>query len=67
MAPTTEHMLYWADVGDNRIGPLIRELIEAIADCEDPEQIKRISVRLKFLSSSVNSYANNLKGSANGR
>lgn len=58
MTPTTEHMEYWADVGDNRIGPLMRELVEAIADCDNPDTIKRISVRLKFLSSSVNSYAN---------
>lgn len=61
MATSPEHMLYWADLGDNRIGPVMRELVEAIADCDDPDLIKRISVRLKFLSSSVNSYANNMK------
>lgn len=61
MAASPEHMLYWADLGDNRIGPVMRELVEAIADCDDPDLIKRISVRLKFLSSSVNSYANNMK------
>jgi len=58
MSEPTEYMEYWADVGDNRIGPLMRELVEAIADCDDPDAIKKISVRLKFLSSSVNSYAN---------
>ena len=60
MAPSDEHMLYWADVGDNRIGPLMRELVAAIADCDDPDMIKRIAARLKFLSGSVNSYANHL-------
>lgn len=62
MTPTDEHMLYWADVGDNRIGPLMRELVEAIADSNDPDMIKRIASRLKFLSGSVNSYANLLAG-----
>jgi hypothetical protein len=32
----------WADfVEDNRIGPLLRELGDALEECEDPELIRR--------------------------
>lgn len=32
----------WADfVKDNRIGPLLRELGDALEDCEDPELIRK--------------------------
>ena len=54
-------MRYWADVGDNRLGPLLRELVEALEECDDPDFIKKIGNRLKFLSSSVHSYANQKK------
>ena len=53
----SEILEYWADLGDNRIGPLLKELVAAIADTENPELLQRLSVRLKFMSGSVNSMA----------
>lgn len=53
-------MDYWADIGDNRVGPILKELVDALADCEEPEALRRIASRLKFMSSSVNSHANRL-------
>lgn len=45
----------WADLKDNRIGPLLRELAEAIEDTDDVELLSRISSRLRYMSGSVNS------------
>lgn len=56
----TTHALHWADIGDNRIGPIMRELVEAIADCADPHEVRRIARNLKFLSSSINSMAHQI-------
>lgn len=56
----TIHAMHWADIGDNRIGPIIRDLIEAIADCSDPHEVRRIARNLKFLSSSINSMAHEI-------
>lgn len=52
--------LHWADIGDNRVGPIIRELIEAISECGDPHEVRRIARNLKFLSSSINSMAHHI-------
>jgi hypothetical protein len=56
----TEFLENWAAVGDNRFAPILGELVEAVIDCDDPDKLKRIASRLKFLSSSVNSHANRL-------
>ena len=45
----------WADLEDNRIGPLLRELAEAIEATDDPVMLSRISSRLRYMSGSVNS------------
>lgn len=60
MEPTREFMDYWADLGDNRVGPILRDLVDALADCDDADKLRRIASRLKFLSSSVNSHANRI-------
>lgn len=52
--------LYWADIGDNRVGPLIRELIEALADSGDPHFVRKTARRLHLLSSSLNSMAHKM-------
>ena len=51
----------WADVGDNRFGPILRELVDTITDCEDPEKLRCIANRLKFMSSSIHSYRRQLE------
>jgi hypothetical protein len=58
METPTEFMEYWANLGDNRVGPIMRELVEALSDCDDTDKLRRIASRLKFLSSSVYSHAN---------
>lgn len=45
----------WADfVKDNRIGPLLRELGDAIDDCNDPVVLSKASSAMKFMSGSAN-------------
>lgn len=55
-----EYLDYWADIGDNRVGPLLRELVDVMVDCDDPDKLRRVASRLKFMSGSLNSYANRL-------
>lgn len=45
--------LSWADIGDNRIGPLMRELIEALADSGDPHLVRHVARRMRLLASSL--------------
>lgn len=45
----------WADLGDNRIGPILRELANAIEETEDDETLRKIANRLKFMSGAVHS------------
>jgi hypothetical protein len=46
----------WADyLDDNRIGPLMRELCDAIEECEDPSLLRRTEVCLRNLSNSTSS------------
>jgi len=45
----------WADMGDNRIGPILRELARAIEETRDDETLRQIQNRLKFMSGAVNS------------
>lgn len=53
--------MYWADLGDNRIGPILKELVLAIGDTEDDETLRKIANRLKFMSGSVHSIRNRKK------
>lgn len=57
--------MYWADIGDNRIGPLIRELIEAVGDTDDPHLIKQTARRMRMLSSSIDCIAHEKSKSHN--
>jgi hypothetical protein len=52
MKPTPA-TLSWADIGDIRIGPLMRELIEALAESEDPHLVRNVAQRMRRLSSSL--------------
>ena len=42
----------WADLNDNQIGPYLRELAEALESCDDPDKIRAVARRLKFMSGS---------------
>ena len=35
---------------DNRINGLLRELEEAVADCDDPATLRRLGVELKLIA-----------------
>lgn len=59
MRRPSETLYHWADLGDNRIGPLLRELVEA-ACCEDRQRIEIIAARLRYIASSLQSYADQL-------
>jgi len=48
---------YWADLGDNRIGPILKDLVAAIDETDSADLLQRLSVRLKFMAGSVNSLA----------
>lgn len=52
--------LYWADIGDNRVGPLMRELIEALADSDDPHFVRATARRVRLLSSSLETMAHGM-------
>ena len=45
----------WADLKDNRVGPILRELADAIEETDDDETLRKIANRLKFMASSVHS------------
>ena len=49
--------LYWADAGDNRVGPLMRELIEALAESDDPHFVRNTARRVRLMASSLESMA----------
>jgi len=57
---SVEAMHYWADVGDNRFGPIMKELADAVLDEEDPVKLTKIANRLKFMSSSILSHRDRL-------
>ena len=48
---------FWADLGDNRIGPLLREMIEALEEANDPHMTRKVARRIRMLSSSLDSMA----------
>ena len=56
----TAETLYWADIGDNRVGPLMRELIEALADSEDPHFVRSTARRVRLLASSLETMAHEM-------
>lgn len=53
----TEGAMYWAEIGDNRVGPLMREMIEAIADSDDPHFIRSVALRIRRLAGSLETIA----------
>ena len=55
------NLKYWADIGDNRIGPILLELVEAIGDSDDDASLRKLANRLKFMSGSIHSYVYNRK------
>lgn len=38
---------------DNRLSGLLRELEEAIAECEDPTTLRRLGIELKLIADSA--------------
>jgi len=56
----TSDALYWADIGDNRVGPIMRELIEALADSDDPHFVRQTARRIRLLASSLESMAHKM-------
>lgn len=56
----TSDALHWADLGDNRVGPLIREMIEALADSDDPHFVRQTARRIRLLASSLETMAHKM-------
>ena len=46
----------WADLNDNRFGPILRDLAEAIDDCENSEILFRVQRRLTYMAGATNSH-----------
>lgn len=56
----TQDAMYWSQLGDNRVGPLIAELIEALADSEDPHMVRNVARRLRMLAGSLESMSHKI-------
>jgi hypothetical protein len=56
----TVDAMYWAQIGDNRFGPLIAELIEGLADSEDPHLVRKVARRLRMLAGSLESMSHKM-------
>jgi len=46
----------WADLQDNRIGPILRELAEAAEATNDDETLRQLASRLKFMAGAIQSH-----------
>lgn len=51
----------WADLNDNRIGPILRELADAAENTTDDETLRQLANRLKFMAGAVHSHRNRLR------
>lgn len=56
----------WADLEDNRIGPILRELAEVLEDTDDPVILAKVANRLKFMSGSIHSHRERVEKKARG-
>lgn len=43
------------DSRDNRLKSLTQEVLEAIVDCDDPDQLRRLGMNLKMLADAARS------------
>ena len=55
----------WADLQDNRLGPILRELAKAAEETTDDETLRQLANRLKFMAGAVHSHRHKIKGSKN--
>lgn len=51
----------WADLNDNRLGPILRELADAAESTADDETLRQLSSRLKFMAGAVNSHRHRIR------
>ena len=51
----------WADLQDNRLGPILRELAEAAEATNDDETLRQLANRLKFMAGAVNSHRQRIR------
>lgn len=51
----------WADLNDNRIGPILRELADAAENTTDDETLRQLANRLKFMAGAVHSHRSRLR------
>jgi hypothetical protein len=51
----------WADLNDNRIGPILLELADAAENTTDDETLRQLANRLKFMAGAVHSHRNRLR------
>lgn len=53
LSAITKDTLFWSDLGDNRVGPILRDLTEALAESGDPEFVRRVASRMRRMASSL--------------
>lgn len=51
----------WADLNDNRLGPILRDLAEAAEGTTDDETLRQLANRLKFMAGAVHSHRHRIR------
>ena len=51
----------WADLKDNRLGPILLELADAAEGTTDDETLRQLANRLKFMAGAVHSHRHRVK------
>lgn len=51
----------WADLKDNRLGPILRELADAAEGTTDDETLRQLANRLKFMAGAVHSHRHKIR------
>lgn len=51
----------WADLNDNRIGPILQDLAGAAENTTDDETLRQLANRLKFMAGAVNSHRHRIR------
>ena len=51
----------WADLSDNRLGPILRDLADAAEETTDDEMLRQLANRLKFMAGAVHSHRHKIR------
>ena len=56
----------WADLNDNRLGPILRELAEAAEGTTDDETLRQLANLLKFMAGAIHSHRHRIRSQPGG-